>query len=65
MIYLVCVMVGLGVYLVIVINVCGGVNEFFVLGDLMLIIDYINFIGENFLIGLNEDEMGFRFLDMS
>ena len=63
--YPVRVMAGLGAHSVIVTNACGGVNESFVPGDLMLITDHINFTGENPLIGPNEDEMGPRFPDMS
>ena len=62
--YPVRVMAGLGAHSVIVTNACGGVNESFVPGDLMLITDHINFTGENPLIGPNEDEMGPRFPDM-
>ena len=63
--YPVRVMAGLGAHSVIVTNACGGVNESFVPGDLMLITDHINFTGENPLIGPNEDAMGPRFPDMS
>lgn len=63
--YPVRVMASLGAHSVIVTNACGGVNESFVPGDLMLITDHINFTGENPLIGPNEDEMGPRFPDMS
>lgn len=45
--YPVRVMAGLGAHSVIVTNACGGVNESFVPGDLMLITDHINFTGEN------------------
>lgn len=64
-IYFVCVMAVLGIYLMIVINAVGGVNEIYILGNLMLINDYINFIGDNLLIGENDEEIGLCFLDMS
>lgn len=63
--YPVRVMARLKAHSVIVTNACGGVNESFVPGDLMLITDHINFTGQNPLIGPNEDEIGPRFPDMS
>lgn len=54
----------IGVEMLIVMNVVGGVNEFFNLGDLMIIFDYINNFGINFLIGFNDFDFGVRFLDM-
>lgn len=49
---------------IIITNACGGVNESFEQGDLMLITDHINFTGQNPLIGPNK-EIGPRFQDMS
>ena len=63
--YPVRVMAGLKAHSLVVTNACGGVNESFTPGDLMLITDHINFMGANPLIGKNEDEMGPRFPDMS
>jgi purine-nucleoside phosphorylase len=59
------VMKELGVKTIIVTNAAGGVNEAFEAGDLMVITDQINNIGDNPLIGPNEPAFGVRFPDMS
>lgn len=59
------VMKALGVDVLIATNACGGMNESFKAGDLMLIEDHINMTGANPLIGPNDSRLGVRFPDMS
>ena len=59
------VMKKLGIHTLLISNACGGMNPLFTRGDLMLIEDHINLIGDNPLIGKNLDDFGPRFPDMS
>jgi len=64
-VYPVRIMKLLGITKLIVTNAAGCVNTGFNPGDLMIIEDHLNLLGNNPLIGKNHDEFGPRFLDMS
>ncbi len=59
------VMAALGIKTLILTNAAGGLNPFFQAGELMLICDHINFMGDNPLVGENLEAWGPRFPDMS
>jgi purine-nucleoside phosphorylase len=59
------VMRGLGARTLIVSNACGGMHPLWAPGELVLIADHINLLGDNPLVGANEDALGPRFPDMS
>ena len=59
------VMAALGVRTIILTNAAGGVNTGFSQGGLMVIDDHLNLMGDNPLIGPNDDRLGPRFPDMT
>ncbi len=63
--YPVFVMKLFGIEKLVLTNACGGINESFTPGTIMLIQDFINLMPSNSLIGINDERFGPRFPDMT
>lgn len=59
------VLKAIGCETLIITNACGGMNPDMPPGSIVVTTDHINLMGDNPLIGVNDDELGPRFPDMS
>jgi purine-nucleoside phosphorylase len=55
----------IGARTLLVANAAGGLHPFYRAGDLMMLDDHINLLGDNPLVGPNDERFGERFPDMS